>query len=108
MCCRYVSDHKPINCNAARTRYTKDYLSITQCTTVGQRYCSYGGKGNQGYSSALTHFEQIGEKAGYMWHSELCEADGRDIVLDRDCAIVKQKNGAWGSGAALARVGNIS
>ena len=100
MCCRYVSDHKPINCNAARVRYTSDYLSITQCTTVGQKYCRYDGQGNQGYSSALTHFEQTGEKSGYMWHSELCNLDGSDIVLDRDCKIVKQKNGAWGSGAA--------
>jgi hypothetical protein len=32
-CCRYVSDHTAIDCNAARMRYTKDYLSITQVRT---------------------------------------------------------------------------
>ena len=31
MCCRYSSDHQAVNCNAARMRYTDDYLSITQC-----------------------------------------------------------------------------
>jgi hypothetical protein len=53
MCCRYNSDHTAVNCNAARMRYTTEYLSITQCaagnTAESQytdgTYCSFNGLG---------------------------------------------------------------
>ena len=108
MCCRYTSDHQPINCNAARMRYTQDYLTITQCeagnTAESQytdgTYCNYDGLGSQGYDAAFNHFHSTGQMAGYIWHSELCNLDGTDVVLSQDCSIAQNTDGSWGSGAA--------
>ena len=95
-CCRYVSDHRPINCNAARMRYTHDYLLITQCGgsqeemgggSCGGEVTSFhnnDGLGSQGYSGAWTHFTATGEASGYIWHSEMCTAQGTDWV-QQDC-----------------------
>lgn len=34
-CCRYKSQHNAINCDAARRKYTSDYLVINECQTDG-------------------------------------------------------------------------
>ena len=116
-CCRYVSDHQPINCNAARMRYTQDYLMITQCggsqEEMGGGSCggdvtswhNNDGLGSQGYSGAWTHFTATGEAAGYIWHSELCNPDGTDIVINQHCAIAANDDGSYGSGAQTC--GNV-
>jgi hypothetical protein len=41
MCCRYTSDHVAINCNAARMKYTEQYLAITQCSAGNNPDSSY-------------------------------------------------------------------
>jgi hypothetical protein len=121
-CCRYTSDHNPINCDAARKRYTKDYLVINECATdncegrdgngCGANYCSMAttgpgmshtgaaGGGAAGTSVAYNHFRSTGEAAGYIWHSELCNADGSDILLQQECSVKKQADDSWGSGVA--------
>ena len=35
----------------------------------------------QGYDAAFNHFHSTGEMAGYIWHSELCNLDGSDMVV---------------------------
>jgi hypothetical protein len=76
-CCRYTSTHIPIDCNAARNRYTLDYLSNTQCGFHGSCGTATGGwanndgMGSQGRSAAFNHFNQQGKASGYIWHSEL-------------------------------------
>ena len=105
-CCRYVSDHRAINCNAARMRYTQDYLAITQCGYDNMiwdnqgdsgQWCNQDGLGNQGYDAAYAHFTQTGEASGYIWHSELCNPDGSDIVVDQDCSIEVAGEGEEGN-----------
>ena len=113
-CCRYVSDHRPINCNAARMRYTQDYLSITQCGYdnmiwdnqggAGQ-WCNQDGLGSQGYDAAYAHFTRQGQSSGYIWHSELCNLDGSDIIVNQECSVNLNEDGSWGSGAQTC--GNV-
>ena len=98
-CCRYVSDHRPINCNAARMRYTTDYLSITQCGgsveemgggSCGGQVTSWhnnDGLGSQGYAASWNHYMETGQASGYIWHSELCNPDGTDIVANQQCSV---------------------
>ena len=59
-CCRYVSDHAPVNCPAARTRYTNDYVDISIANTP-----------------PWTHYQTVGRSEGRIWHSELCDPDGQ-------------------------------
>ena len=72
-------------------RYTRDYLLITQCAT-DQGTCEAGGFDGAGNpechcnyddQNALSHFRSTGQAAGYIWHSEVCNVDGTDIVIDR-------------------------
>ena len=83
-CCRYVSDHKPINCNAARQRYTSDYLDVQLAnsghTSCAGQYTSCPGSGVYAYS----HFMQQGMADHRVWHSELCKADGTDRNASTD------------------------
>ena len=110
-CCRYVSDHRPINCNAARMRYTSDYISITQCGgsveemgggSCGGQVTSWhnnDGLGSQGYAASWNHYMETGQASGYIWHSELCNPDGTDIVANQQCSVHTNDDGSWGSGA---------
>ena len=43
--------------------------------------------------------------AGYIWHSELCNLDGSDMVITQECSIAQNDDGSWGSGAASC--GNV-
>ena len=110
-CCRYTSTHNPINCNAARNKYTEDYLSITQCGYHGScgrevnGWANNDGLGSQGYDAAWAHYSQTGKSAGYIWHSDLCNPDGTDIIVTQDCSLHVNKDGGWGSGAA--ECGNV-
>ena len=81
-CCRYVSDHKPINCNAARQRYTSDYLDV-QLANNGHTSCQYTSCPGGGVY-AYSHFMQQGLADGRVWHSELCKADGTDRDASTD------------------------
>ena len=79
-CCRYETDHRPINCNAARVQYMHDYMGAAAsddatdgATTSGDEY-------------AFSQFTQTGQAAGYIWHSELCNDNGSDIDHDFDDA----------------------
>ena len=75
-CCRYESNHQPINCHAARTRYLHDYAgggAVNYQATSGDEY-------------AFSQYTQTGAAQGYIWHSELCNADGSDIDHDFDAA----------------------
>jgi hypothetical protein len=62
--------------------------------------CHNDGLGSQGYDAAYAHFTQTGEASGYLWHSELCNPDGTDIVLTQDCSVHVNDDGSFGSGAA--------
>ena len=75
-CCRYESNHQAINCHAARTRYLHDYLNggaVNYQQTSGDEY-------------AFSQYTQTGQHQGYIWHSELCNADGSDVDHDFDDA----------------------
>jgi hypothetical protein len=57
--CRYVSDHKPVNCKDAADRYEQDYPDVME----------------QSEASKLTpveHFKQFGREEGRIWHGEIC------------------------------------
>ena len=49
-CCRYKSDHRPINCNAARKRYSLDYPDVT----ISNQY-------------AYSAYMQKGRREGRIW-----------------------------------------
>jgi hypothetical protein len=75
-CCRYESDHRAINCHAARTRYLHDYMNggaVNYQDTSGDEY-------------AYSQYTQTGQAQGYIWHSELCNEDGSDVDHDFDAA----------------------
>ena len=70
-------------------------MLITQCAT-DQGNCEAGGFDGTGGpechcnyddQNALVHFHSTGQAAGYIWHSELCNVDGTDIVIDRVCSM---------------------
>ena len=92
----------------AGMRYTQDYLSITQCGYdnmiwdnqggAGQ-WCNQDGLGSQGYDAAYAHFTRQGQSSGYIWHSELCNLDGSDIIVNQECSVHTNDDGSWGSGA---------
>ena len=66
-CCRMQTNHVPINCNAARQRYTMDYIDVH----LANQY-------------AYSHFTQQGQAGGRIWHSELCMPDGSDRDASTD------------------------
>ena len=68
-------------------------------------YHNNDGLGSQGYSGAWTHFTATGEAAGYIWHSELCNPDGTEIVINQHCSIAANDDGSYGSGAQTC--GNV-
>ena len=75
-CCRYETNHAAINCNAARVRYVSDYQgggAVNYQATSGDEY-------------AYSQYQQTGQHQGYIWHSELCNADGSDVDHDFDDA----------------------
>lgn len=61
--CRYVSDHKGVNCKAAADRYWADY-GTGGCHDV---------QGNLGDCDAWAHFQETGKFMGRIWHSEICD-----------------------------------
>jgi hypothetical protein len=66
-CCRYRSTHQPINCNAARKKYTQDYVDV-----------------NAANANAYSSYMSVGRPQGRIWHSELCNLDGSDVDHDFD------------------------
>ena len=64
-CCRYETNHQPINCNAARVRYLHDYMgnAAADDATAGSQ--------TSGDEYAYSQYTQTGRPAGYIWHSEL-------------------------------------
>lgn len=53
--CRFVEPNREINCYAAQSQYWEDYPSVR----------------DQSYP-AWNHFNDVGRRAGNIWHSELC------------------------------------
>jgi hypothetical protein len=60
-----------------------------------------------GVSTSYSHYQSTGKAAGYIWHSELCNTDGTDIVINQECHVVQTKKGdavadptLWGSAQA--------
>ena len=80
-------------------RYTEDYLYITQCGGSNMLWgddapwCNQDGYGNQGTDAAMDHYQSTGRDAGYIWHSELCNPDGSDIVVTQECHLTSESNG---------------
>ena len=80
-CCRYETDHRAINCNAARMRYIHDYLGAA-ASVSNQNYNA----ATSGDEYAYSQYVQTGQHSGYIWHSELCNEDGSDVDHDFDDA----------------------
>ena len=65
--CRFVSQHKAINCDSASARYRADY---------GVESCEGAGAVSPDKNCApFQHFNERGKALGRIWHSELCEED---------------------------------
>jgi hypothetical protein len=79
-CCRYETDHRPINCNAARIQYMHDYMGAAASDDATD------GALTSGDEYAYSQYSQTGRAAGYIWHSELCNDDGSDVDHDFDAA----------------------
>ena len=56
--CRYVSDHKPIDCGSAASRYRNDYPEAVADSP-----------------DAWDAYQHKGKWEDKIWHSELCQAD---------------------------------
>ena len=80
-CCRYVNNHNDINCNAARVRYTADYMGAA--ASVGNQNYNAATSGDE---YAFSQYQQTGKASGYIWHSELCNDDRTDVDHDFDDA----------------------
>ena len=65
--CRYVSQHKPLNCPAASARYWADYRDVASYDGGYEQSLGYDG---------FDHYMHYGRGEGRTWHSELCEEDG--------------------------------
>ena len=79
-CCRYETNHAPINCNAARVQYMHDYMGAAASDHATD------GAVTSGDEYAYSQYTQTGQRAGYIWHSELCNDDGSDVDHDFDDA----------------------
>ena len=65
-CCRYVDKHVPLNCPAAQRMYVKNYPTVKTA------------------SAAYAFHMKQGHTQGWIWNSELCTADGKDIYVKPD------------------------
>lgn len=97
--CRWVEVNTPKFCPAAQRAYWNDHedvrvntlqtFSVAElctccddctCCSPGCETAGTCGYGNSTQNGGFRHFSEYGLREGRIWHSEMCNADGTDLV----------------------------